>query len=290
MQPHSTSAILITGASSGIGRATALLLDSKGYQVFAGVRKIKDGQILQNESKGNITPVSLDVTVSDQINQAVCFVTDHIWPSITSFSLINNAGIGIGGPIEFLPIDDFRRQVEVNLVGLIDVTQSFLPMIRRSKGKIINIGSLNGRIAFPFSGAYVATKFALEGISDTLRLELSPWKIKVILIEPGAIKTSFLDRSFQESNHLKDVLSEKSAVFYEKETAIFERFLKKVLNNAISPEAVAKVIYIALTARRPKTRYAVGLDAKIGILGKLLPDHILDKLILKAIHSGITFS
>ncbi|HOY82414.1 MAG TPA: SDR family NAD(P)-dependent oxidoreductase, partial [Rhodoglobus sp.] len=177
----SASAVLVTGASTGIGRATALALDARGITVFAGVRKPADGDALVAAGQ-HIVPLILDVTVAEQIAAAARSIAESGIPLV---GLVNNAGIAAAAPLEFIAVDDFRHQLEVNVVGQLAVTQSVLPLLRASKGRIVNITSIGGLISGPMLGPYHASKFALEAMTDTLRIELAPWGIGVAAIEPG---------------------------------------------------------------------------------------------------------
>ena len=180
--------ILITGASSGIGRACAYHLDKKGYFVFAGVRTEADGKALKAGASNRLTPVIIDVCDDDSIRTAHNLVEKSIGPMGLD-GLINNAGVALAGPMEYLDISKFRQQLDVNVLGLVSVTQAFLPLLRKKKGRIINMGSISGRVALPFLGPYSATKFAIEAITDSMRVELRPWDISVSIIEPGNVKT-----------------------------------------------------------------------------------------------------
>ena len=178
--------VVITGASTGIGAACALHLDQWGWRVFAGVRKQGDAEALRAQGSARLTPVSLDVTDTVSISTAASAVAGAVGAAGLA-GLVNNAGIVVPGPIELLPLSDLRRQLEINVVGQVAVTQAFLPLIRAGRGRIVNMGSIAGRMATPFTGAYGASKFALEALTDALRLELQPWGISVSIIEPGAV-------------------------------------------------------------------------------------------------------
>ncbi len=174
--------VLITGASTGIGEACALWLQDRGYRVFAGVRKSTDAEALQQKSKGHLTPVLLDVADEASIREAVQFVLTQE-PKLEG--LVNNAGIAVAGPLEFVPLQELRRVLEVNVVGQVAVTQAFLPLLREARGRVVLMSSISGRVAAPLMGPYAASKFALEAIGDALRRELAPWGIEVSIIEPG---------------------------------------------------------------------------------------------------------
>jgi NAD(P)-dependent dehydrogenase (short-subunit alcohol dehydrogenase family) len=174
--------VLVTGASRGIGRAIALHLAARSWDVFAGVRDREAGRALAAQCQ-RITPVELDITVDAHVARLEELVPERL------DAVVNNAGIGVGGPIQTVSLDDVRRQLEVNVVGQIAVTQATLPKLRRSRGRLVFISSLNGRVSIPLSGVYNSSKFALEALADSLRVELRPWGVRVILVEPGAIAT-----------------------------------------------------------------------------------------------------
>src|SRR5258708_33287478 len=180
--------VVATGASTGIGEACALRLDRRGFHVFAGVRREVDGGALKQKASGRLTPILLDVTDASSIKSAAAAVAASLDEEGLS-GLVNNAGIAIAGPLEFLPIDELRRQFEVNVIGQIAVTQAFLPLLRKGHGRIVNMGSISGRLAFPLLGPYAASKFALRALTTALRMELRPWGIPVSIIEPSGIAT-----------------------------------------------------------------------------------------------------
>ena len=264
--------VLITGASKGIGRATTRRLARAGFQVFAGVRRPEDGETLEQEDD-HITAVVLDVTDQASIESAGRRIASE---TNTLSGLVNNAGIVIAGPLEALPLDEIRDQFEVNVFGVIAVTNAMLPLLRAGPGRIVNVSSINGRIVTPFVAPYSASKFALEAISDGMRLELRPWRIPVSVIQPGAVATSIwstsTDRVLGNAREFDSELQERYGRVIE---AITSR--GRAPKHAIEPDRVASVIHRALTARRPRTRYLVGNDARIGaVFAALLPDAIKD--------------
>jgi len=182
-----TKSVLISGASTGIGKALSLNLDRHGYQVFAGVRNPRDAEALTKQATSWLTPVILDVTIPDTIYAACAEVSSKTGGEL--FCLVNNAGISVNGPLEFMPLQDFRQQMEVNLVGQLALTQACMPLLRHGKGRIIFVSSVNGRLAVPFLGPYAASKAALISISDTLRLELAPWGMPVSVLIVGSVRT-----------------------------------------------------------------------------------------------------
>lgn len=273
------STILITGSSKGIGRATALYLDRKGFTVLAGVRSTADGDSLRQEASVRLQPIVLDITDASQIVQAVEQV-HHIVGQNGLDGLVNNAGIAVAAPLEFMPIDESRHQIEVNLTGHLAVTQALLPCIRQTKGRIINISSVGGRIAGPMIGAYHASKFAMEALTDSLRQELAPWQIQVVSIEPGAIATPIWETSLSTADRLLAQMPLTGREYYAGAIDQARASAQRNAKNGLSPDRVARVIEQALTARQPKTRYAVGIDAHIGtrILAHL-PDRVCDWLL-----------
>ena len=273
-------AFLVTGASSGIGRATALLLDRSGFQVFAGVRRSEHGEALRQQVSDRLTPILLDVTDPQSIEAAVSSVSDALGGRALA-GLVNNAGIDIAGPLETSSVADARLQFEVNVFGLLAVTQAYLPMLRQSPGRIVNIGSVLGRLAIPFMGAYSASKFALEGLTDALRIELRPWGIHVSLIEPGPVATPLWSKT-----HLLAGMNEErvdaTAKLYATANVAAHAAFTKFGQTGISPERVAAKVFEALTAPNPKPRYLVGRDAKaLSWLAALVPDRIRDRMLIK---------
>lgn len=272
----SARAVVITGASTGIGAACVQWLAQAGYHVFAGVRKAADGVALQHQMTGLITPLQLDVTDADQIAAAQATVTALVGNQ-GLVGLVNNAGIAIGGPLEFLPMTELRRQMEINVYGVLAVTQAFLPLLRRASGRIVNMSSIAGVAASPFLGPYAASKYALEALSDALRLELRPWGIAVVLVEPGMIATPIWQKGLAFADELEAQLPPQAHTYYG---PIF-LFLRAMLtsNRGTSPDVVAKVVEQALTVPHPRARYVVGNDARLRMWIERLPTHWRDRLI-----------
>ena len=273
--------VVVTGASTGIGESCALHLDRLGFRVFAGVRKDEDGQALRDKSSDNLTPVILDVTNEDDIASASRIVTDAIG-DIGLHGLVNNAGVAISGPLEFLEIDQLRRQLEINVIGQIAVTQAFMPLLRKATGRIVNMGSISGRIALPFLGPYAASKFALEALTDSMRMELMQWGIHVSIIEPGVIVTPIWEKSRKTVQTIIKGLSREARQKYFPAINAMGKSVDEAVKRGIPPEQVAKVVIHALTAKRPHTRYLVGKDAKLNArLCKFIPDRLWDKLVIR---------
>jgi len=273
-------AVVITGASTGIGRACALHLDQLGFQVFAGVRRESDGKALAEQASRRLQAILLDVTSSQMIAGAVEYVSAQVGDRGLA-GLVNNAGVAVAAPLEFIPLDELRRQLEVNVVGQIAVTQAFLPLIRQGKGRIVNMSSISGLVATPFLGPYAASKFALEALSDALRRELSPWGIHVALVEPGRIKTPIWEKSLRAADRIAAQLPPEATRKYG--SAMDENRRRAGNETRGAPvEAVARAVAHALTAERPRIRYLVGVDARLGaLLARWLPGRILDWLIVR---------
>lgn len=254
--------VVVTGASTGIGAAITRELRGGGFEVFATVRRAKDGAAL--EALG-VTPVLMDVTDVESISRARNTVMSALGERPLR-GLVNNAGIARGGPLELLPLEEFRRVLEVNLLGVISVSQAFLPILRAARGRIINISSVSGRVAMPFSGPYTASKFALEGISDTLRRELMCVGVQVIVIQAGTVRTPIWDKLAATD---ADVF--RGTVYTEAVDRVRELALRGS-ERGLPPTSVARAVAGALTARRPRPRILVVRGFGLGSrLLRLLP-------------------
>jgi NAD(P)-dependent dehydrogenase (short-subunit alcohol dehydrogenase family) len=267
------SSALVTGASTGIGRSTALRLVGAGWHVFAGVRKEEDGLSLKGaDSTGRLEPVRLDVTDQVSIESALAHVGERVADKGLD-GLVNNAGIGIGGPLEHLEIDELRRQLEVNVVGQIAVTQAALPLIRSARGRIVFMGSIGGRMAFPFLAPYNASKAALAALAAGLRQELAPWGIHVTLLEPGSIATPIWDKAAASAETQTATLSAEAEEQYGETLQGLEKLIAETAARGSAPDAVAKAVEEALTDSRPPLRKLIGTDARVqaalnGVLSK----------------------
>lgn len=278
-----TPVVLITGASTGIGEATALALDRKGYRVFAGVRKTEAGNRLKAKSSDRLTPILLDVTEQSQIAAAAETVRQAAGENGLA-GLVNNAGIAISAPMELVPLAEFRRQMEVNLVGQLAVIQTFIPLLRRCRGRIVNISSVNGALAAPYLGPYSASKFALEAVSDALRVELRHWGIKVIVIAPGAIKTPIWEKSAEMAEKLADGVSPEEMKLYEDDLNRWRKAIEKMAIEGDPVEKVAEKILLALTAPRPRARYYLHFSQRYVCRGlKILPEWLRDWFVCHAL-------
>jgi NAD(P)-dependent dehydrogenase (short-subunit alcohol dehydrogenase family) len=255
---------LVTGASSGIGAACAVQLAGAGWRVFAGVRRAGDAPAGTEE-------ILLDVTDEDHVRAAAERIGEL-------HGLVNNAGIAIAIPLEFIPLEELRRQFEVNVVGQVAVTQAFLPHLRRSRGRVVFIGSIAGQSALPFLGSYAASKHALEAVADTLRVELRPFGVHVALVQPGTIKTPIWTKSAAIADALVDgAPAELTGLYGERIAAFREVALRRGAKGA-SPEEVARAVEEVLTTGRPRTRKLVGLDAKVRAGVERLPDRLRDRV------------
>lgn len=275
--------ILITGASTGIGRACALQFDRLGFGVLAGVRRIEDGETLREQSSEQLKPILLDVTEPASIDKARYEISSIVGTKGLQ-GLVNNAGIVVVGPLEVLPVAEIRRQMDVNLIGSIAVTQAFLDLIRSGRGRIVNMSSIAGQLAFPFTGSYSMSKFALEAFSDALRMELAPWGIPVSVIEPGNVATPIWDKSRVRGESIYEGLSPDAQTLYGNQLTTLREVSRKISSRGFSPEQVAAAVAQALTSKRPRTRYVVGIDSKaLRFLSRWIPDRLRDRLILKGL-------
>jgi NAD(P)-dependent dehydrogenase (short-subunit alcohol dehydrogenase family) len=283
MAGHKDGAVVVTGASTGIGRPTALELDEWGYTVFAGVRKQKDATSLKKEGSDRLTPITLDVTSPRSIAAAQQKVQRAVGRK-GLVGLVNNAGVPGGGPIEFVPVDDFRNILEVNLVGQVAVTQAFLPLIRKAQGTVVFVASIGGRVANPFMSSYSASKFGIEAVGDSLRREVKPWGIDVVVIEPGSIKTEIWAKGREtQKDQMKQLPAAAQRLYGAQLQSWSKVFLEEIPARGSSPEKVAEAISKAIRSRRPRPRYLVGSDAKI--LAKVhaaLPKRTFDRVARRA--------
>jgi len=275
--------LLVTGASTGIGAACAMDCARRGMTVFAGVRNLEAGEALKKKAGTSLIPVQLDVTDADSIARCAELVGRTVGPAGLG-GLINNAGIAIGGPLEVIPIAQLRKQLEVNVIGQIAVTQAVLPLVRQARGRIINMGSIAGRGTIPMMGPYSASKFALEALTDALRMELRPWGIEVSIIEPGAIDTPIWEKSLKTSIEIEEAVTEEGKRLYGETASRVREAVDQSARRAISVEHVVEAVWHALTAVRPKTRYLVGRDAKMrAFMVKWMPDRVQDWILYKAL-------
>jgi len=275
-------AFVVTGASTGIGRATALRLVRGGHEVFAGVRKDADAQSLRAEGLAGVRPVRLDVTDPASIRSAAAEVSAAVTERGLA-GLVNNAGITTGGPIEYLDLGELRRVFEVNTIGPVAVTQAFLPLVRAGRGRIVFVTSIGGIFAAPIIGPYAASKHALEAIGDALRVELRPWGIEVAIVEPGAVATEIFAKSRELADEIIAGIGPEARERYEAAArAVVDRF-NGFERSALPADRVAERIEHALLSRRPRTRYLVGSDARaLAFLSRILPTRWRDALVVRA--------
>lgn len=264
-------AVVITGASSGIGAACALRLARGGFRVYAGVRKAED-------APEGTTPLVFDVRDGDALAAAAERVRADgggLW------GLVNNAGITVPAPLEFLPLDELREQLDVNVIAQLGVTQVFLPLLRSGRGRVVNMGSISGRSALPFLGAYAASKFALEALTDSLRIEVAPFGMHVAIVEPGTIATPIWRKGGERADAIAARMPVEVGELYGERIAAFRRAAAARGARGASPDDVARAVEHALTAERPRARYLVGKDAKLRARVQRLPTRVRDRLIVR---------
>jgi NAD(P)-dependent dehydrogenase (short-subunit alcohol dehydrogenase family) len=273
--------VVITGTSTGIGFATAERLRDEGFEVFAGIRGHADAERLREHG---VKPLVIDVSDAESIATAAKEVGQKVGSAGLS-GLVNNAGIAVSGPLEFMPIDKLREQLEVNLIGQVAAIQAFLPLLRSAHGRIVNVSSIGGRVALPMVGPYNASKFALEAVSDTLRRELHGQGIGVSVIEPGGVKTPIWAKGTSTANEIEAAIPEEGRRLYGNlAEAMRKQSMKIATETGIEPSEVAESIAHALTAKRPRTRYLVGRDARIRwMIAKRIPDRWFDALVARTL-------
>lgn len=263
--------VLITGASRGIGRAAALRMADVGWDVYAGVRSPADAQTLRATSADRITPLTLDVTNAADIAALADALPDRL------DAVVNNAGVAVGGALEALAPDDLRRQLEVNVIGQVAVTQAVLALLRRSSGRVVFVSSISGMLSSPMLGAYSTSKFAIEAIADALRVELRPWHIPVVLIQPGQVDTDIWRSAPQVLDDTVASMSSVQRELYAQHIAGMRRAIPRAQKMAVPVDGVAKTIERALTSRRPKARYLTGRGAGgAAVLARFAPTRMQD--------------
>ncbi len=265
--------VLVTGASSGIGLASAVRLVRAGWRVFGGVRTKEAAATLREYA---IEPLTLDVTDQAQIAAAA----EAVGPELGG--LVDNAGIAVAAPLELVPLDELRRQLEVNVVGQVAVLQACLPALRRARGRVVLMGSIGGRSALPFLGPYAASKHALEAFADVLRVELAPWGIPVSIVEPASVRTAIWAKGAAHAEAIAEGLASEAAGLYAARIARFREVALK-RGPGVDPGVVAKAVEHALTASRPKARYVVGRDAHLRAWIERLPTRLRDRVLTKAL-------
>ncbi len=265
--------VLVTGASSGIGLASAVRLAQAGWRVHGGVRTEADASSLREHG---VEPIQLDVTDATQIGAAADAVGHEL------HGLVDNAGIAIAAPLELVPLDELRRQLEVNVVGQVAVLQVVLPALRRARGRVVLMGSIGGRSALPFLGPYAASKHALEAFADVLRVELAPWGIFVSIVEPASVRTAIWTKGAEHADDMRAGVPKEAAALYAER---IERFRAVALKRGpgIDADVVANTVEHALTASRPKARYLVGRDAHLRAWIERLPTRLRDRVLARAL-------
>ena len=278
-----TRSILVTGASTGIGYATADVLAQNGFIVFAGVRTEADLKRLQLVHD-NVRPVYLDVQKSNDIVDAIRTIEAS---GVALHGVVNNAGVVVAGPLECLPLEDLRRQLEINVVGAIAVTQAALPLLRRSRGRVVFMSSVSGQLATPFLGPYAASKFAIEALADSLRMELAPFGIHVSIIQPGNVKTPIWKKGRDEKDALLARMAPNAREYYGPAFDALVSMTERIERTGIDSDVVGRAVLNALTSPRPRARYAVGSPpAWQRRMAALLPERIRDRLILRTVRGS----
>lgn len=264
----------MSGASTGMGAATALELARRGYHVLAGVRRPEDAEAAR---RSRIEPVTLDITVPEHVEALAERVrTDPRGRRLRA--VVNNAGIAVNAPVETLPLDQWRLQFEVNLFGHIAVTQALLPFLHDSGGRVVNVSSVGGRVAMGTYGAYAGAKFALEAVSDSLRRELAPHGVQVVVVEPGGVRTEMADRGIERAERALELMDAAQRRRYDGLMRAVIDQARAFTKRGLPADRAALVLATAVTARRPRTRYTIGRDAAVLTrLARILPDQALDR-------------
>jgi NAD(P)-dependent dehydrogenase (short-subunit alcohol dehydrogenase family) len=268
--------VVVTGASTGIGKACALRLDREGWRVFATVRRDADAAALRSEGSARLTPLLMDVTDGASIAAMAALVREAVGDAGLQ-GLVNNAGMATGGVLEFVDLNELRRVMEVNVIGQLAITQPLIPLLRRGRGRVVMMSSISGRRALPLVGPYAASKHALEAITDSLRVELHPWGIHVSSIQPGTIATPIWGKAATFAEQLFPTYPAEAKRLYGPLIDAMIQRLRQV--RGASPDLVADAVAHALGAATPKTRYLVGRDAKLGSWLSRLPDRLRDRVI-----------
>jgi len=266
--------VLVTGASRGIGNAIVDHLASRGWDVIAGVRSQQDADAVAKLNPQRISSIILDVTSADDIAS----LNDSLPQRLDA--IVNNAGIAVGGAMETLSPDEWRKSLEINVIGAMAVTQAVIPRLRQSHGRIVFISSVNGRLSMPLVGAYAASKFALEAAADALRMELAPWKIPVVIVEPAQTDTDMWRTADAMAEELEAGLTPEHRTLYARHIAGFKKMIPVSQKIAVPTHKVATVVEEALTARRPRARYVVGIGPKLQVvLMTNMPTRVRDRVL-----------
>lgn len=269
--------VLVTGASRGIGRATAVRLAGNGWTVHAGVRSEADGAALAAQAGSALRPLVLDITDAGHLASLPGRLDGHL------DAVVNNAGFALDGPVETISLDDLRRQYEVNVIGHVGVTQAVLPLLRESRGRVVFVSSLSGRISTPLTGAYNSSKFAIEALADALRVELRRWKLPVVLVEPGPVATDMWDGALDQHEATLNALSPAHRELYGQTFENARKTLAFMQKQAVPVDKVSTAIEKALTARRPKARYQVDVGSRVQLVATgMTPTRVLDSILGRA--------
>jgi NAD(P)-dependent dehydrogenase (short-subunit alcohol dehydrogenase family) len=279
-------AVLITGSSTGIGAACAVDLDRRGLRVFAGVRSEADGERLRRQASERLSPVRIDVTQSETIRAAAEQVTAAVGEAGLA-GLVNNAGVLVSAPVELVGLDTLRWQLEVNVIGVVAVTQAFLPLLRAGRGRIVNIGSISGKVVAPCLGPYAASKFALEALTDALRVELRRWGICVSIVEPDSVRTPIWDKALSRAQDDRTGQPAATGELYQEELIRMRKAAYVMGKTGMPVQRVVRAVRHALCARRPKTRYPVGLRTRLAFWAtRHVPDRLRDWFIVRAVRTS----
>ncbi|WP_426451990.1 SDR family NAD(P)-dependent oxidoreductase [Paenibacillus sp. S-38] len=268
--------VVVTGTSSGIGRATAEQLAADGFHVLAGVRRQEDADKIKRQ---NIEPVIVDVTNIDTLKALAERVEqDPLGRPLRA--VVNNAGIAVNAPLEMVPLDEFRRQIEVSVIGQVAVIQALTPALLNSGGRVVNIGSLGGKVSMPGFGIYSAAKYAMEAINDSLRREMSSFGLKVIMITPGGVSTGLSEQGITTAERLAKLMTPDQHRRHDRLFDAVKAQAETWATDGIRPEKVAAVVSRAIHVSKPRTRYTVGRDsALLTRLVRILPDKLLDRML-----------
>lgn len=276
MSPKTQELVVVTGTSSGIGRATAERLAAEGFHVLAGVRRQEDADKINRK---NIEAVIVDITNVDTL-KALAKRVEHDTLGRSLRAVVNNAGIAINAPLEMIPLDELRRQIEVSVIGQVAVIQALTPALLNSSGRVVNIGSLGGKVSMPGFGVYSAAKFAMEAINDGLRREMASFGIKVIMITPGGVSTGMSEQGITTAERLAKLMTPDQHRRHDRLFSAVKAQAESWATNGIRPEKVAEVISRAIHDRKPRTRYTVGSDSALMTrLARFLPDRLLDRML-----------
>ncbi|MFI6341379.1 SDR family oxidoreductase [Streptomyces sp. NPDC050535] len=279
---ESAELVVVTGASTGIGRATAQRLVADGFHVLAGVRRQANAEQLAAD---NIEPLILDITNEAQVAALADRVAQDPARRLLLRAVVNNAGIAVNGPVETVPLSEWRRQFEVSFLGQIAVTQALLPALFAHGGRVINISSVGGKVTMPSFGPYAASKFAMEAVSDALRREVEGFDVKVVVIVPGAVRTNLTERGLATAHRLAEAMTPEQHTRYDRLMEAYEALVNSWARDGVEAERAAGVISRAITARKPRTRYTVGRDAAVMVrLSRIVPDRLLDRMLRREMH------